>query len=359
MRIVNVHLGDRAYPIFIGAGARRQLAGLIETLSGIERIAFVADQPVAELHLEAAVDGVRPQPEVLLFPEGEASKSVTQLERLYDGFAAARLGRRDLVVTLGGGVAGDLAGFAAATWMRGVRFIQMPTTLEAALDASIGGKTGINHAAGKNLIGAFHQPSGVLIDTDFLQTLSDRDFVAGLAESVKHAAIRDAALFDWHERHAEQIVQRKPDVVESLIASSCEIKADVVARDEREDDLRMILNYGHTIGHAIEHLISYELRHGECVALGMIAENEIATARGVLTRADATRVEDLLAALGLPIRLPKSLDPHEVAAVCHMDKKVCGGSMNFVLITGLGEPRRVNDVTDGEIVAGVGAVQPA
>lgn len=359
MRIVNVQLGDRAYPIFIGAGARRQLPVHTETLRGIERIVVVADQRVAELHLETAIEGLRPPPTILRFPEGEASKCIGQLERLYEGFATARLGRRDLVVTLGGGVAGDLAGFAAATWMRGVRFIQLPTTLEAALDASIGGKTGINHAAGKNLIGAFHQPSGVLIDTDFLQTLSARDFAAGLAESVKHAAIRDASLFDWHESHAEEILQRRPDVVESLIASSCEIKADVVARDEREDDLRMILNYGHTIGHAIEHLMGYELRHGECVALGMIAENAISTARGTLRREDAVRMTKLVAALGLPTRLPRHLDPREAAAVCHMDKKVRDGVINFVLITALGTPVRTTDVTDEEIVAAIDAIQPA
>lgn len=358
MRIVNVQLGDRAYPIFIGGGARNQLAILVNTLGGIQRVVVVADQRVAELHAEAAFAGVEPTPELVLFPSGEESKSLRQVQSLYDEFAEARLGRRDLVVTLGGGVAGDLGGFAAATWMRGVRFIQMPTTLEAALDASIGGKTGINHAAGKNLIGAFHQPSAVLIDTEFLGTLPAREFRSGLAESVKHAAIRDADLFDWHERHAEEIVERQPEAVESLIARNCEIKAEVVSQDERENDLRMILNYGHTIGHSVEHLLGYELSHGECVALGMIAENAIAAARGILPREDAERVRALLDRLRLPTRLPKPVDSHEAAAVCHLDKKVRDGVINFVFITGLGQPERVTDVSDDEIVAAVDAIQP-
>ena len=266
---------------------------------------------------------------IIAFPAGEASKSVSQISRIHDGLAEARIGRRDLILTFGGGVAGDLGGFAAATWLRGVRFIQVPTTLAAAVDASIGGKTGINHASGKNLIGAFHQPSAVVVDTELLETLAARDFVAGLAESVKHAAIREGPFLDWHVQQAESIRTREPSVVEELIARNCALKAGVVECDERESDLRMILNHGHTIGHAFEHLLEYELRHGECVALGMLAENEIACGRGLLSGSEAQRIARLLAGFGLPIRLPRKLGPADVAEVCQSDKKARGRSRDF------------------------------
>jgi 3-dehydroquinate synthase len=358
MRIVNVHLLDWAYPIFVGAGARSQLMNLVRDLGDVGRVAVIADRLVADRHLERVLEGLEIATMALPFPPGEESKSLQQVEQLYDGLAQARIARRDLIVTLGGGVAGDLGGFAAATWMRGVRFVQMPTTLTSAIDASIGGKTGINHPAGKNLIGAFHQPVAVVIDTDFLSTLAQRDYVAGLGESVKHAVIRDAAFLEWHERQVQEILSREPEVLEELIARNCEIKADVVARDEREENLRMILNYGHTIGHAIEHLLGYELRHGECVGLGMLAENELACRRGILAREVAGRIATLIERLGLPTRLPRALDPREVGATCRMDKKVRGEAVNFVLVRGFGMPERVAGVSGEEIAAALAVVQP-
>ncbi len=358
MRIVNVQLGDRAYPIFIGSHARLQLANLIHDLADVRHVALIADQRVADLHLELALGALGITPTVLTFPPGEQSKSLQRIGQLYDGLAAARIGRRDLIVTLGGGVAGDLGGFAAATWLRGIRLIQMPTTLEAAIDASIGGKTGVNHPAGKNLIGAFHQPVAVVVDTDFLRTLPSRDYVAGLSESIKHAVIRDATFFEWHEQRAAEVVARESAVVEELIARNCEIKAEVVARDEREAGLRMILNYGHTIGHAIEHLVSYELRHGECIGLGMLVENELARARGFLADEVAERVAALIGRLGLPTCLPRALEPGAVAATCQMDKKVRGDVVNFVLVEGLGRPKRLANIADDEIAAALELVQP-
>jgi len=240
-----------------------------------------------------------------------------------------------------------------------VRFVQIPTTLLAAIDASIGGKTGVDHTAGKNLIGAFHQPSAVLVDLDLLATLPRREWIGGLGESVKHAAIADPGFFAWHERHAAEITARQPDVIEELIARNCTIKADVVARDERESDLRMILNYGHTIGHAIEHLLEYRLRHGECVALGMLVENAIASRRRLLNAALAERIAGLIAQLGLPTRLPRLLDAPAVAAVCGMDKKVRSGAVNFILLRDLGAPVRLADVRPEEIHAALKSVQPA
>jgi len=359
MRIVNVQLGERAYPIYIGAAACDQLANVIRELPGVSRVALIVDERVAGLHLDRALQHLKLPVETLTFPPGEQSKTLRQAESLYDGLARARIGRRDLVITLGGGVAGDLGGFVAATWLRGVRFVQMPTTLQAAIDASIGGKTAVNHPTGKNLIGVFHQPAAVIVDIGFLETLPQRDYVAGLGESVKHAVIRDAEFLEWHEREAEKITGRAPDVLEELIARNCEIKADVVARDEREADLRMILNYGHTLGHAIEHVLGYELRHGECVALGSLAENELARARGLLPGAVAERIRDVIRRLGLPERLPRPLAPADVIAACQMDKKVRGGAVQFVLPQDLGVPTCVTDVTDDEIVAALGAIQPS
>lgn len=358
MRIVDVRLHERAYPIFVGAGARGQLMLLVGKLPGVRQIALICDERVAGLHLDKIRAGLEWPLSVLRVPPGEESKTLAQAGRLYDELARIRFGRKDLVVTFGGGVTGDLGGFVAATWVRGVRFIQVPTTLEAAIDASIGGKTGVNHAAGKNLIGAFHQPAAVLIDTEFLETLPQRDYIAGLGESVKHAIIRDPDLLGWHEEHAREIVERKPDVLELLIARNCEIKADVVARDEREDDLRMILNYGHTIGHAIEHLLGYALRHGECVALGILAENEIAVRRGLLADEDARRIAALIGTLGLPTRLPQRLGAERVEEVCRMDKKARSGAVHYVLVGATGEPVVVHDVTPTELAAGLEAINP-
>jgi 3-dehydroquinate synthase len=317
--------------------------------TGEPQIVVIADQSVATLHLDKLAACLPPGPLLLTFPPGEASKSLNQARAFYEQLARARIERGAVIVTFGGGVAGDLGGFVAATWLRGIRFIQMPTTLLAAVDAAVGGKTAVNLPAGKNLVGAFHQPVAVIVDTDFLETLPAREFTAGLAETTKQAVVRDPAFFVWHEAHAAELCGRDAATVSELIARSCRSKAEIVAQDERETGLRAILNYGHTIGHALEHLLGYNLRHGECVALGMLVENELACARGLLPRADADRIRNLLAALGLPLRLLGPLDATQVAAACQVDKKAVGGVVHFVLIRGLGQPLRVADVTAAEI----------
>jgi len=355
---LEVRIPPDAYPIVIGPCARSRIAEIIADQNPHARIAVIADRQVADLHLAKLTDALDGEPAVLSFTPGEASKSIQTLELLFDGLAEAHIGRSDIIITFGGGVAGDLGGFAAASWLRGVRFIQVPTTIEAAVDASVGGKTAINHARGKNLVGAFHQPVGVFIDTDFLETLPARDYVAGLAESVKHAVIRDAAFLDWHERAADSVVRRDAETLEHLIARNCEIKAAVVERDEREAKLRMILNYGHTIGHALEHLFQYELRHGECVSLGMAAENAIAVGRGELSSDVAVRISALLERLGLPVRLPRPVSARDVAQACRMDKKARGGTVRFVLVRAIGEPWFVDDIRDDEISAALGHIQP-
>ena len=357
IREVKVELKERAYPIYIGPHALRQLSGGIERLDGVRRILIIADRHVAELHLDAVRQNLSIAPEIATFLPGEASKSLAEFGRLTDAAAAAQLQRGDLIITLGGGVAGDLGGFVAATWMRGIRFIQIATTIEAAVDASVGGKTAVNHPRGKNLIGAFHQPSAVIIDTELLATLDPRDFRAGLAESVKHAVTRDPDFLGWHTQHVAKILDREHDAVSELIARNCAIKAEVVAQDEREHGLRAILNYGHTIGHAIELLMGYELRHGECVALGILAENELASRRRMLAAGDAERIAAALHALGLPVRLPRAISLDDALSACRMDKKNRAGRVAFMLLRGLGAAERVDDLADDEIRAAFGAIR--
>ncbi|QOJ13288.1 MAG: 3-dehydroquinate synthase [Planctomycetia bacterium] len=332
-----VAVASSTYPITIGRGARHTLRERLASFGAVGRISVISDSNVAPLWADAIRDVVEVG-FVEVIPAGEESKTLRTAERLYDAFGREGLGRGDLILALGGGVVGDLAGFVAATWHRGLRFVQLPTTLEAAVDASVGGKTGVNHAAGKNLIGAFHQPAAVVIDTEFLDTLSERDFRAGLAESVKHAAIRDAEFFEWHEQHAAAILARDPDALESLIRRNCEIKADVVAQDEREAGLRAILNYGHTVGHAIEHAAGYALRHGECVAIGMVAENHAATGLGLMSVAEAARVSALLGAMGLPTRVPPGagVEADTVVRLCRGDKKSRGGQVRAALVDRIG-----------------------
>lgn len=363
---ITVDLGDRSYPILIGEGAAAQLPALRAAHGDKKQAIVVADETVFRLHGAALCAALPSGTAVLTFPTGETSKSLAQVERLCDELARLRVDRDGLLIAFGGGVAGDLGGFVAAAWLRGIAFIQVPTTLLAAVDASVGGKTGVNLRAGKNLVGAFHQPQAVVIDTRFIATLPRRDFAAGLAESVKHAAIRAPAFLDWHETHAEALAAfpdtaahaATADILADLIGRNCAIKAAVVGCDEREAGLRAILNYGHTAGHAFEHLLEYELRHGECVALGMRVENEIARRRGWLPAADAQRVATLLERLGLPPRLPRVLDPADVWSACQVDKKVRDGRVNFVLLRALGQPERVADVTEAEVAAALLGVQP-
>jgi 3-dehydroquinate synthase len=321
------------------------------------QVAVVADQAVADLHLDKLRPFLPASTLVLTFPPGEARKSLDQAREFYERLGRAQVERSGVIVTFGGGVAADLGGFVAGTWLRGVRLIHVPTTTLACVDASVGGKTAVNLPAGKNLVGVFHQPMMVIVDTDFLDTLPERDFVAGLAESVKQALVRNRAFFEWQEAQTAPLRARDANVTAELIARGCAIKAEIVGQDERETGLRAIFNYGHTIGHALEHLLEYELRHGECVALGMLAENELACARGILARADADRIRDLLTRLGLPGHVPRPVDPADVLRLCRLDKKTVGGALQFVLIRGIGEPVRVADVTGAEIAAALDAIR--
>lgn len=353
---VTVSVPGHQYDAIIGQGTRALVRELAHRLSPRRPPILLTDETVGQLHA-AALRAALPAPHhYLTVPPGEASKSLATAARLYDELAVLRVERGDLLLAFGGGVISDLGGFVAATWHRGMRFITLPTTLEAAIDASVGGKTGLNHAAGKNLIGVFHQPSAVVVDTEFLATLPARDHVAGLAESVKHAMIADSGFFDWHEQRAAALAARDPALFDELIARNLAIKATIVAADEREAGPRMFLNYGHTIGHAIEQQLQYQLRHGECVALGMIVENELVRARGWLAAEVATRMRRLLEVLGLPVRLPAPLAAADVLRLCRADKKALHGALRLAVVRAVGKPECVADFADHEVEAALGVI---
>jgi 3-dehydroquinate synthase len=295
---------------------------------------IVSNETVAPLYLDRLKEGIgRRTCEALNLPDGERHKTLATAEAVIDRLAAMRAGRDATVVALGGGVVGDIAGFAAACYMRGVGFVQVPTTLLAQVDSSVGGKTGVNHRDGKNLIGAFHQPRAVVIDTEVLDTLPDREFKAGLAEVIKHAVIADPEFFAWLEAHVAALLQRESAPVAHAIRRSCEIKAAVVAADEKEQGARALLNFGHTFGHAIENSLGYgEWLHGEAVAAGMV----MATALSDVVPEQQERLRRLIEAAGLPVAPPEACRA-ALRGAMQMDKKNRDGSLRFVLLRGIGE----------------------
>lgn len=354
VREVRVELGERSYVVRIGPGVLHGLGPALRELCPAPNAAVITDANVGPLYADrvlASLRGARYETHRVTVPAGDASKSLAQAARLYDALATARIERGSPVIALGGGMVGDLTGFVAATWLRGVPFVQCSTTVEADVDAGVGGKTGVNHPAGKNLVGAFYQPRLVLMDTETLATLTDRDFRAGLAESVKHGAIRDAAFFAWHEQNVVRLVARDAAVMPELLARNVRIKADVVAADEREAGLRAILNFGHTIGHAVESMMDYKWRHGECVAAGMVAAARLAVRRTIMDASDAERLERLLRALSLPTTIPATIDPDEVVRRTRLDKKVAAGKVRYVLVPRLGETVTRDDIPDADVRA--------
>ncbi|HIK43635.1 MAG TPA: 3-dehydroquinate synthase [Leptolyngbyaceae cyanobacterium M65_K2018_010] len=289
-----------------------------------------------------------------LLPAGERYKTLKSIQKIYDAALAFRLERQSALVALGGGVIGDMTGFAAATWLRGVRFIQVPTSLLAMVDASIGGKTGVNHPQGKNLIGAFHQPQLVLIDPTVLKTLPPREFRAGMAEVIKYGVIWDTALFEALEasERLDHFRYVSEELLHTILTRSCQAKAEVVAQDEKEAGLRAILNYGHTIGHGLESLTRYRgVNHGEAVAIGMVAAGHMATARGLWTEAEALRQLALIRKAGLPTQLPEGLDVEALLITLQGDKKVDQGRVRFILPQGLGAAFVCGDLSREEVLA--------
>ncbi|MCB9849316.1 MAG: 3-dehydroquinate synthase [Phycisphaerales bacterium] len=345
--------------IVVQAGALDHIGEWIAEGESPPIVVVCTDQTVAELYGDRVVDCIRQHGiavSLYAIPPGDASKSPSELNRLYDRLGELHVARDGMLLALGGGVVSDLTGFAAATWMRGIRYMTCPTTLESDVDACVGGKTGINIAAGKNLVGAFHHPQLVAVDPECLSTLPARDVSAGLAESIKHALICDAEFLAWHEEHQDAILAVESTTLGELVERNLRIKVDVVTSDEREHGRRAILNYGHTIGHAIERLFYYALRHGEAVALGMVAAAELSRMCGTLDDADVNRIRTVLAAFGLPTVAPQPLDVEQVLALTHGDKKVQGGKRRWVLLDGIGRTIMRDDLDDQQIRDAIASV---
>jgi 3-dehydroquinate synthase len=325
-----------SYPVYVEPGALARLGDLVARHLPGRRPALVADETVYRLLREGRLAGARWDGAVLTFPAGERSKTRETWSRLTDELLRLGFGRDSGVVALGGGVAGDLGGFVAATYMRGVPCVQVPTTLLAMVDASVGGKTGVDTAEGKNLIGAFHPPVAVLADPLVLGTLPEQEYRAGLAEAVKHGLIADPDYFAWIEASVDLLAARDPATLEHLVRRSVEIKAEVVGEDEREGGRRAVLNAGHTVAHALERATDFRLPHGEAVGLGLVAEAALATGLGLATPEAGARVAALLERLGLPTRMREPVGEDRILAAMASDKKNRGGGIRFALPRAVG-----------------------
>jgi 3-dehydroquinate synthase len=346
---LNVELGDRSYPILIGSGllGSRDLTAWVAG----SRVMIVTNDTIAPLYLEATrrnFPGCRVDEVVL--PDGESHKNWEVLNRIFDALLENTHSRKTTLVALGGGVVGDMTGFAAACYQRGVDFIQVPTTLLSQVDSSVGGKTGINHPLGKNMVGAFHQPRGVLIDTDTLQSLPPREVSAGLAEVIKYGLIRDAGFLAWLEETMPRLVSLDAEALTEAIYRSCACKAEVVAQDEREGGLRAILNLGHTFGHAIETWAGYgNWLHGEAVGTGMLMAADLSRRGGALTAANMDRVERLIRAAGLPVVPPAGMTPDDFMRLMAVDKKNVEGHLRLILLRSLGEAEVTEAFAPGDL----------
>ena len=357
--IVEVNLGSRSYRVVVASGELASVGPRLRDLRLGARTALVSDAAVMRLYGKTVVAGLEAAGFTVTtidVPEGEAAKTLAVAQHCWDRLLTAGLDRTSTVLALGGGAVGDVAGFAAATYMRGINFVQLPTTVLAQVDASIGGKTAIDHPLGKNMIGAFHQPRLVIIDPAVARTLPEREFRSGLAEIVKHGIVLDAGYFAELERDLVPLAARDLPVLERIIAGSCRLKASVIERDEREAELRHVLNYGHTIGHALEASTGYaRYTHGEAVALGIVAEARLAQRLGIADDATTDRQQRLLETLGLPVRAP-SIDVEPVVAAMARDKKGKDGRVPFVLAPRIGEFRIVYDVSPADIRAAIASL---
>ncbi len=338
METLNVQLGDRTYPIYIGADLRHD-EGLLKRHIRGRAVMVVSNETVAPYYLAAlrsALDGL--QVDATILPDGEQYKTLETLNLIYTRLLKKGHDRTTTLIALGGGVVGDITGFAAASYQRGVDFIQVPTTLLAQVDSSVGGKTGVNHALGKNMIGAFHQPRCVIIDTDTLGTLPDRELSAGLAEVIKYGLIGDIAFFEWLERNLERLLQRGQEALGFCIRRSCENKAAVVAADEREQSgQRALLNLGHTFGHAIETGLGYGAwLHGEAVGCGIVMAARLSYRLGWLSAADLERICALIKRARLPTEPPAEIERERFLKLMALDKKTLGGKLRLVLLRGIG-----------------------
>ncbi len=345
---------DRGYPIVLGChllGSQEGWSNLLDDTSGL---VVVTDDLVAPLYLDQILSVLkgRTMVTVVTLPAGESSKNMESVEQILDAALKDRHERECVFLALGGGVVGDMTGFAAACFLRGVSFIQVPTTLLAQVDSSVGGKTGINHRMGKNLIGAFHQPAGVIIDTVTLKTLPKREYLSGLAEVIKYGLIKDSVFFDWLLESVQPLLERDETTLLYAIEKSCRIKSEVVASDERERGARAHLNFGHTFGHAIEKFQGYgEWLHGEAVAAGMVMAAKISVLQGGLDKGVLDQLVAFNRQLGLPITPPPNMSLENFRGTMASDKKVSGGKVRYILLEDLGEPIVTSEVSDADIAS--------
>jgi 3-dehydroquinate synthase len=344
MKTLTVELGERSYPIFIGQGLLGKPGLLTQHVRG-RQVMVVTNETIAPLYLDA-VRGIFSEFELatVILPDGEQYKNLETLNLIFTALLENKFNRGCTLVALGGGVVGDIAGFAAASYQRGVAFLQIPTTLLAQVDSSVGGKTGVNHPQGKNMIGAFHQPACVLIDTNTLDTLDDRQLAAGLAEVIKYGLIRDAAFFDWLEENIGLLKARDKQALARAIERSCALKAEIVAADERESGQRALLNLGHTFGHAIETGTGYGTwLHGEAVATGMLMAADLSARHGWLSGEAVTRTEKLLQQANLPTHRPDEMDAARFLELMAVDKKVVDGGLRLILLKDIGDAFMTGD----------------
>ena len=339
MEIVNVSLGTRSYPIYIGKDILKDIGRKLKIFSNSNKLAIVTNSTVAPLYLQKVKTSLEESGfyvNVVELPDGEEFKTLHWAEKIFDKLIEFRMDRQCPLLALGGGVIGDITGFAAATYLRGVPFIQIPTTLLAQVDSSVGGKTGVNHEKGKNLIGAFYQPKFVYIDIDTLKTLDVREIRAGLAEVIKYGVIEDEGLFEYIEDNVQSILSLNEENLKHIIKRSCEIKAKVVEDDELESGYRANLNFGHTFGHAVEALTEYkEYKHGEAVAIGMVASGKMSNTLGLCEESVFQRIQNLISKAGLPWKLP-AFDNNDYLNAIKIDKKVIGDMLRFVLTDRIG-----------------------
>ncbi|WGE32221.1 3-dehydroquinate synthase [Actinobacillus genomosp. 2] len=353
---VNVELKERRYPIIIGSSLLSEPKSYAPLKSG-DKVMIVSNPTIAEHYLAAVQDTLEKlgcHVDYVLIPDGEKYKTLDSLNMIFTALLEKNHNRDTTLIALGGGVIGDVAGYAAASYQRGIRFIQIPTTLLAQVDSSVGGKTAVNHPLGKNMIGAFYQPATVIIDTDTLQTLPKREVSAGLAEVIKYGAIFDIQFFEWLEQHIHNLVSLQKDALEFCIQRCCQLKADVVARDETEKGDRALLNLGHTFGHAIEAHMGYgNWLHGEAVAVGMLEAAELSRILGHLSEQDVARLEKLLAQAVLPTISPDTMEPKEYLPYMWRDKKVLNGQLRLILLKSLGNAYVTSQASEQQVLAAI------
>jgi 3-dehydroquinate synthase len=351
MHTLHVNLGDRGYPVYIGRDLLADTGLLAQHVAG-SQVVIVSNETVAPLYVERVRSalGARQLVTEVVLRDGEQYKTLDTLSDIFDRVMADKHNRNTTFVAVGGGVVGDITGFAAACYQRGVNFIQVPTTLLSQVDSSVGGKTGVNHPLGKNMIGAFYQPRAVVIDINTLQTLPARELSAGLAEVVKYGLIGDQPFYRWLQEHMPRLLAREEAALAEAIERSCAIKADVVAADEREGGIRAILNFGHTFGHAIETGQGYgQWLHGEAVATGMLLALELSARRGWIAGAEVDDFRELLLGMHLPVHPPENMDADAFLALMSRDKKVMEGQLRFILLQDIGTACIVDDATEREL----------